>query len=131
MLGAGLWHADEEPIVSDLLSKACDDLNEALASGDCYKARLLLRLLASLTIASVISIQSFLGTLNTIAAAANQILQEGQPGCRHKLQTHLLPLVFDHMYDMPPQAQHITVICRHISFHVHDTILPMVALRSS
>lgn len=73
----GLWHADEEPIVSDLLSKACDDLNEALASGDCYKARLLLRLLASLTTASVVSIQSFLGTLNTIAAAANQILQEG------------------------------------------------------
>ena len=78
LLGAGLWHADEESIVPDLLSKACDDLNEALASGDSYKARLLLRLLASLTTASVVSIQSFLGALNTIAAAANQILQAGQ-----------------------------------------------------
>ena len=78
LANAGLWHADEEDIVVDLLRRACDDLNTALATGDCYKARLLLRLLAALTTANVISMQSFLEALHAIVSAANQIIEQGE-----------------------------------------------------
>lgn len=73
---AGLWHADEESIVNMLLDKACESLNQALATGDRYQARLLLRLLAALTTSNVVSMPSMLGTLTHIVSTAIQILQD-------------------------------------------------------
>ena len=72
---AGLWHADEESIVNMLLDKACEGLNQALATGDRYRARLLLRLLAGLTTANVVSMPSMFATLNHIVSTAVQVLQ--------------------------------------------------------
>ena len=73
---AGLWHADEESIVNMLLDRACESLNQALATGDCYQARLLLRLLAALTTSNVVSMPSMLGTLTHIVSTAIQVLQD-------------------------------------------------------
>lgn len=73
---AGLWHADEESIVNMLLDKACESLNQALATGDRYQARLLLRLLAALTTSNVVSMPSMLGTLTHIVSTAIQVLQD-------------------------------------------------------
>lgn len=73
---AGLWHADEESIVNVLLDKACESLNQALATGDRYQARLLLRLLAALTTSNVVSMPSMLGTLTHITSSAIQVLQD-------------------------------------------------------
>jgi len=75
----GLWHADEEEIVSALLSKACEGLNEALSTGDRYRARLLLRLLAALTTTNVVSMQSMFIVLDTMVATAIQALEQGEP----------------------------------------------------
>lgn len=72
---AGLWHADEESIVNMLLEKACEGLNQALATGDRYRARLLLRLLAGLTTANVVSMPSMFATLTHIVSTAVQVLQ--------------------------------------------------------
>lgn len=73
---AGLWHADEESIVNMLLDKACESLNQALATGDRYQTRLLLRLLAALTTSNVVSMPSMLGTLTHIVLTAVQVLQD-------------------------------------------------------
>lgn len=74
---AGLWHADEEDIVNTLLDRACEGLNEALATGDRYRARLLLRLLAALTTANVVSMPSMFSMLTHIVSSAMSILQKG------------------------------------------------------
>ena len=58
-----------------LLDKACEGLNQALATGDRYRARLLLRLLAGLTTANVVSMPSMFATLNHIVSTAIQVLQ--------------------------------------------------------
>ena len=85
---AGLWHADEEELVNMLLDKACQGLNEALATGDRYRARLLLRLLAALTTANVVAMPSMFSTLNHIVSTASQILQGAQAtGVSHFLHT--------------------------------------------
>ncbi len=76
---AGLWHADEEVIVTALLNKACEGLNEALTTGDRYRARLLLRLLAALTTTNVVSMQSMFSMLNAMVTAAMQALEQGEP----------------------------------------------------
>ena len=76
---AGLWHADEESIVTALLDKACEGLNEALTTGDRYRARLLLRLLAALTTTNVVSMQSMFSMLNSMVTAAMQALEQGEP----------------------------------------------------
>ncbi len=75
---AGLWHADEEMIVTALLNKACEGLNEALTTGDRYRARLLLRLLAALTTTNVVSMQSMFSMLNSMVTAAMQALEQGE-----------------------------------------------------
>ncbi len=76
---AGLWHADEEVIVTALLNKACEGLNEALTTGDRYRARLLLRLLAALTTTNVVSMLSMFSMLNSMVTAAMQALEQGEP----------------------------------------------------
>lgn len=76
MSSAGLWHADEESIVNMLLDKACENLNQALATGERYQARLLLRLLAALTTSNVVSMPSMLGMLTHIVSNAIQVLQD-------------------------------------------------------
>ena len=80
LFDAGLWHADEETIVDALLNKACEGLDEALATGDCYRARLLLRLLAALTTTNVVSMQSMFSTLDAMVTAAIRALEQGEPG---------------------------------------------------
>lgn len=89
---AGLWHADEEIIVTALLDKACEGLNEALTTGDRYRARLLLRLLAALTTTNVVSMQSMFSMLNSMVTAAMQTLEQGEPVWPHL--SHALLLCF-------------------------------------
>ena len=74
-----------------LLDKACEGLNQALATGDRYRARLLLRLLAALTTANVVSMPSMLGTLTNIVSTAVQILQGALgAGATHSVYATLL-----------------------------------------
>ena len=100
---AGLWHADEEEIVTILLEKACEGLNDSLATGDRYRAKLLLRLLAALTTANVVSMQSMFSTLSYIVSTAIHILQGAQETgvslvhiqsgcCMHAVACQVLPL---------------------------------------
>ena len=61
-----------------LLAKACEGLNESLATGDRYRAKLLLRFLAALTTANVVSMPSMFSTLSYIVSTAIQILEGAQ-----------------------------------------------------
>ncbi|KAL3143241.1 hypothetical protein ABBQ38_002092 [Trebouxia sp. C0009 RCD-2024] len=111
----GLWHADEESIVNMLLDKACEGLNQALATGDRYRARLLLRLLAGLTTANVVSMPSMFATLNHIVSTAVQVLQgtldagtKAEAGRR--LQPYTDFLVYSAVIALPwlaPELQHL------------------------
>ncbi len=104
---AGLWHADEEVIVTALLNKACEGLNEALTTGDRYRTRLLLRLLAALTTTNVVSMQSMFSMLNSMVTAAMQALEQGEPvwpSLSHALLLFLLSAL--------PESSTQAVLCR-------------------
>ena len=64
--------------MSALLNKACEDLNEAVATGDRYCARLLLRLLAALTTTNVVSMPSMFSLLDSMVQTAIQALEQGE-----------------------------------------------------
>ncbi|DBA75017.1 TPA: Nuclear cap-binding protein subunit 1 [Trebouxia sp. C0004] len=107
----GLWHADEEIIVTALLNKACEGLNEALTTGDRYRARLLLRLLAALTTTNVVSMQSMFSMLNSMVTAAMQALEQGDKAeASRRLQPYTDYLVYSAVIALPwlaPELQHL------------------------
>ncbi|KAA6419508.1 MAG: hypothetical protein FRX49_10606, partial [Trebouxia sp. A1-2] len=107
----GLWHADEEIIVTALLDKACEGLNEALTTGDRYRARLLLRLLAALTTTNVVSMQSMFSMLNSMVTAAMQTLEQGDKAeASRRLQPYTDYLVYSAVIALPwlaPELQHL------------------------
>ena len=75
---AGLWHADEESIVNELLEQGCLKLNAALGVGDKYQIRLLLRFFATLSTTNVVSMQAVFGMLDTIVQGAIECIQGGE-----------------------------------------------------
>lgn len=79
-LYAGLWHADEESIVTELLEQGCLKLNAALSSGEKYQVRLLLRFFAALSTTNVVSMQAAFGMLDTVVQGAIECIQGGERG---------------------------------------------------
>ena len=93
VLHAGLWHADEENIVNELLEQGCLRLNAALGTGDKYQIRLLLRFFATLSTTNVVSMQAVFGMLDSIVQGAIECIHGGElaSGSSAQMETSNVP----------------------------------------